>query len=208
MLLRVCRPRLQRRCPLSKTDNLYVEEAALRINFANDARWFGDNFSLSDLRLRCKLSSDGALIEQIYAASRDAEMRQLDWPAEQKQAFLRSQCALQAAHYAAHYPGAHFLIVEQGVAAVGRLYWQWQNHPGTDSYALHLIEITLLPEHRGHGLAGALIRGLQAQARQVAACMTLHVDPYIPALALYQHLGFKPLARQTEGNLLPMHWKA
>jgi ribosomal protein S18 acetylase RimI-like enzyme len=160
------------------------------------------------LELRRALASDQALIEQIYAASRDAEMRRLDWPSDLKQAFLRDQCALQASHYAAHYPSAHFLIIERAGVALGRLYWQWKGLPSSDDYALHLLEITLLTEHRGQGLAGALIRGLQAQARHCAASMTLYVEPHSRAIGIYQHLGFKPVSVQAEGDAVLMQWRA
>ncbi len=192
-----------------------------------------DGWQVGSLLLRPCSAADAALVEQIYAASRDEEMRQTGWPAAQQQAFLRSQCALQAAHYAAHYPGAHFCLVQRAAGpwgqaldevpgealggaqataqrhTLGRIYWHWQGLPGSNHYALHLMDLTLLPQHRGQGLAGVLLRALQEQAQYNAARMTLHVQPHSPAQAVYQHLGFVPVPGATdEGLYLRMQWAA
>ena len=83
---------------------------------------------------------------------------------------------------------------------VGRLYLQQREH------SLHLLDLILLPAFQQQGLGSALLRAVQAQARQQgAAGVSLYVEMTNPrAMQLYQRLGFVPMAMQ--GVHLHMLW--
>jgi ribosomal protein S18 acetylase RimI-like enzyme len=56
--------------------------------------------------------------------------------------------------------------------------------------AATLVDIALLPEHRGKGIGGGLIRELIGQCDQQKLPLRLQVLRTNPALRLYERLGF------------------
>lgn len=120
----------------------------------------------------------------VYASTRTEELAVTGWPDDVKQAFLGQQHQAQHDHYQAHYPGALWLVVERGGAPIGRLYLQ---EGGSD---IRLIDIALLPEHRGAGIGGAMIDDLLAWARALGKSVSLHVEPNNRILQHYRKLGF------------------
>ena len=79
----------------------------------------------------------------VYATTREQEMALVNWPPEQKRAFLEQQFQAQHAHYMEHYPDAAWLIVERSKEAIGRLYIErWTREH-------RIIDIALLPQWRG-----------------------------------------------------------
>jgi ribosomal protein S18 acetylase RimI-like enzyme len=67
---------------------------------------------------------------------------------------------------------------------VGRLYV----HRGPSE--IRIVDIALLPEHRGDGLGTLLLRDLLAEADAAGKSVTIHVERMNPALRLYERLGF------------------
>jgi ribosomal protein S18 acetylase RimI-like enzyme len=69
-----------------------------------------------------------------------------------------------------------------------------------DEQALHLIDISLLPEAQQHGIGTALLKALCVQADAKALPIRLHVAKNNPAQRLYTRLGFDVIAGadQTE----------
>jgi GNAT superfamily N-acetyltransferase len=134
----------------------------------------------------------------VYAATRTEELAVTGWPEEVKQAFLAHQHAAQHHHYQAHYPGADWLIVERDAIAIGRLYVQ------EGESEIRLIDIALLPEHRGAGIGTALIDDLLGWARTLGKPVSLHVEPNNPVRRLYIRRGF--VAGETQGAYQRMDW--
>jgi GNAT superfamily N-acetyltransferase len=56
------------------------------------------------------------------------------------------------------------------------------------------MDITLLPEHRGRGIGTRLLGDLMAEAAAGGKPLTTHVERFNRALALYERLGFIPVA--------------
>ena len=137
------------------------------------------------LALRDETPGDQAFLFQLYTSIRQPEMDVLDWPAEQKRAFLAQQQAAQSSHYRQHYPDARFLIVQQQAEPIGRIYLS----PGSSE--LRLMEIALLPAARGAGIGSCLLAGVLQLALEDGLCVSLHVEPFNPAYAWYQRLGFQ-----------------
>ena len=55
---------------------------------------------------------------------------------------------------------------------------------------IRILDISLLPEHRGQGIGGALLRDLITEAEGIGQPVSIHVEKQNPALRLYQRLGF------------------
>lgn len=139
------------------------------------------------LALRPARAADAAFLRRLYGALRADELAPLAWPDQAKAAFLDSQFSLQHRHFTAVFAAADFLVVEHCGAPVGRLYVDWG-----PTEAL-VIDIGLLPSHRGAGLGSALLGWVAGQARRAKARrVTLHVLSHnAAARRLYERLGFR-----------------
>lgn len=107
---------------------------------------------IDKLTLRPVRPDDEALLFLTYASTRAEELQLVDWSAEQKQAFLWMQFEAQRQSYAAQFPAAEYDVIFRNGTAAGRL---TVDRAGEQ---LLIIDIALLPEHRGTGIATALIR--------------------------------------------------
>lgn len=137
------------------------------------------------LELRPITDEDLPLLRAIYAGTREDELRQTGWPPAQCEAFLRGQFDAQHGWYRKHYREADFdLLIEHG-QPVGRLY---VHRTARD---LNVIDIALLPAHRGRGLGTFLMRRLIAEAAGAGQSVSLHVEFFNRARALYDRLGFR-----------------
>jgi ribosomal protein S18 acetylase RimI-like enzyme len=121
-------------------------------------------------------------------------------PEEHRSTILELQYRAQDLQYRQANPDATFDIVEVDERPGGRLYVDRR----TDQ--VHVIDISLLPEHRGAGIGTALIRALQDQAAAEGRSVTLHVASGSPAAALYLRLGFRLAADLGVYRLL--EWRA
>jgi ribosomal protein S18 acetylase RimI-like enzyme len=141
--------------------------------------------------LREETDGDIEFVADLYASTREEELRPVPWPDAQKHAFLRQQFELQRAHYHQHYVGADWLIVLRDAVPIGRLYLK------TGSVELRLMDVALVPAQRGLGIGTALMRGLLRHADELGVPVSLHVEPFNPAIRLYERLGFATL--ETRG---------
>jgi ribosomal protein S18 acetylase RimI-like enzyme len=150
--------------------------------------------------LRPATEADCDFLQTLYASTRAEELAVTDWSEEQKAAFCRQQFDAQDAHYREHYPTAAFSIVERDGAAIGRLYVdRWTRE-------IRIMDIALLPEHRGAGLGTGLLRGLMEEAAAAGKALSIHVEKFNPALRLYDRLGFR--VKEDKGVYLLMEWTA
>ena len=127
---------------------------------------------------------DQEFLFQLYATTREAEFASLGWDRAQLEAFLRMQFSAQQRWYETAYASAEQRIVMLGEAPIGRIIV----HRGPD--AVTLVDISLLPEHRGRGIGSGLIRDLIAQCNQANMPLRLQVLKTNPAAQLYARLGF------------------
>lgn len=98
--------------------------------------------------------------------------------------------------YQERFPTADYQIVEQGGEAIGRVY----THRRDDE--IRLIDIALLPSHRGKGLGRAMIEDLQEEASVKALPLRIHVEKNNPAYRLYSRLGFERIMDKGVYDLL------
>ncbi|HEV7287044.1 GNAT family N-acetyltransferase [Sphingomonas sp.] len=99
-------------------------------------------------------------------------------------AMLAQQAELQrAAHDGAHPDAMHRTVTRDG-APIGHILVAW-TVAGT-----HLVDIAVLPEHRGIGAGGHLLAAWLAVADAHGLTATLEVQAGNPARQIYERLGF------------------
>src|SRR5947209_8543418 len=143
--------------------------------------------------------ADLPFLARLYASTRTEELAVTPWSEAQKAAFLKQQFEAQHAHYQTHYQGTDFLVIEQAGMLVGRLYLaRWQREH-------RIVDIAFLPEHRRKGFGEALLRDLLDEAAAAGKPVSIHVEKFNPAMALYRRLGFAAAADAGAYDL--MRWE-
>ena len=127
---------------------------------------------------------DEDFIYRLYASTRMAEIAGFGWDQAQQEAFLRMQFNAQKRWYEMAYPGAEHTMIFRDEQPVGRMIVL------RGAQEFHLIDIALLPEHRGCGIGTALVAGLIAESQRAAVPLALQVLKSNRAVHLYQRLGF------------------
>jgi ribosomal protein S18 acetylase RimI-like enzyme len=136
------------------------------------------------IALRRYQTYDRDFLFKLYASTRAEEIAPLGWPPAQQEAFLRMQFTAQQQWYAMSYAQAEHHIVEQDGVPIGRLMVSRR------APAAVLVDIALLPEHRGKGIGGGVICELIQQCNREKLPLRLQVLKTNPALRLYERLGF------------------
>jgi ribosomal protein S18 acetylase RimI-like enzyme len=152
------------------------------------------------LRFRPITDADLPFLYEVYASTRTEELAPLAWSDAQKMAFLTMQFRAQHADYQQNYPGADRLVVTRADQPAGRLYIE------RTARAHVVIDIALLPQHRGQGLGVAIMRDLMDEAACAGRLLSIHVEKFNPALRLYRRLGFRTV--EDKGVYDLMHWIA
>jgi ribosomal protein S18 acetylase RimI-like enzyme len=124
---------------------------------------------------------DREFLYRVYASTRTEELAAVPWDDAQKDAFLRAQFDAQDAWWGENYGGASFDVIVVDGEPAGRLYL----HRGDTE--IRIVDMALLPEHRGKGIGTRLLRDVIAEGKRV----TIHVERMNPALRLYERLGFE-----------------
>jgi GNAT superfamily N-acetyltransferase len=143
------------------------------------------------ITLRLVQDSDDEFLLKVYGSTREQELAQVPWTAEQKQQFVRMQWEAQKSHYAAQYPHATHEIICLENGAAGRLYLDRSGEK------FHILDITLLPEHRNRGAGSFLLGQIMAEAKEAGKPVSIFVETFNPSLRLFQRLGFTAI--QQEG---------
>ena len=135
-------------------------------------------------RLRPAGAADREFLARTYASARAEELAPVPWTDAEKDAFLRQQFEAQDLHYRTYYPTSESLVIRTRGQPVGRLYVD------RTTEEIRVMDIALLPQHRGRGIGRELIGALQAEAEAAGIPVTLHVEAHNPAQRLYARLGF------------------
>jgi ribosomal protein S18 acetylase RimI-like enzyme len=150
------------------------------------------------LSLRPADAGDEPFLMRVYASTREGELALVPWSADQKAGFVAHQFAAQAAHHERHYTGMTSQVILRGGDPVGRLLVaRWAEE-------IRIVDITLLPRHRGAGAGSALVRELMDEAAAAGKRLSIHVERGNRALGLYERLGFRPAGEH--GVYLRMVW--
>jgi ribosomal protein S18 acetylase RimI-like enzyme len=142
---------------------------------------------------------DAPFLCRVYASTREEELRPVPWTPAEKAAFLRQQFQAQHAYYQEHYTGTRFEVILRDGQPVGRLYVaRWPDE-------IRIVDIALLPEHRGAGIGTGILRDLLAEAVAAGKPVRIHVERRNPARHLYERLGFLPI--EDKGVYHLMEWR-
>ena len=136
------------------------------------------------LALRPIEADDRAFLLGLYATTRADELAPLGWDQTTSDEFLRAQFELQDHAYRHANPDATFSLVLIDGNPGGRLYVR------RTPASIHVIDISLLPEHRGRCIGTALLRDLLEEGRRSGRPVTIDALRTARALSLYQRLGF------------------
>jgi ribosomal protein S18 acetylase RimI-like enzyme len=136
------------------------------------------------VELRPATDADLPFLARVYASTRAEELAPLPWTDEQRRAFLAHQFAAQSADYARNYPDASYDVVVVDGDPAGRLILD------RGERELHIVDIALLPEHRGRGIGTRLLRPLLEEADREDLTVAIYVESSNRALSLYRRLGF------------------
>lgn len=151
------------------------------------------------ISFRPEQSGDETFLYRLYASTRSGEMALTGWDAAQQAAFLSMQFQFQTTHYRQYYGDASFQIILRDNKPIGRIYVHY------GAREIRLMDIALLPEFRRSGIGGGILENLLEEAAQLQKPVTLHVEPFNPALRLYQRLEFKTV--EDLGTNLFMQWR-
>jgi ribosomal protein S18 acetylase RimI-like enzyme len=142
------------------------------------------NSEPANVTLRPWTPADQDFIFQLYASTRIQEFAPLGWPPAQLETFLRMQFSAQQRWYEMAYAAAGHQIICRDGQPIGRI--MILREPSK----LLLVDIALLPEHRGRGIGARLMSELIAESEQAGVPITLQVLKTNPAIHLYERSGF------------------
>ncbi len=131
--------------------------------------------------------ADDALLLRLYAASRESELSQVQWPAEQKHAFVAMQFEAQRRHYQLTYPNGSHQVICADDAPVGRI-WSCEL-----SDELRIMDITVLPDFRGRGIGSSVLREIVAESERLEKPLRIWIETWNPSQIIFQHFGFVPV---------------
>ena len=159
------------------------------------------NVIKDSLRLRTFSEKDIDFLKKVYFSTRDEEMNQVVfWTTDIKKAFLTQQFDAQHDYYQKNYVGAKFWVIENENKSIGRLYYD-DNFEGN----IRIIDISLLPEYQKKGFGTSLLKSILERGKAVEKNVTIHVESFNPAMALYKKLGFQKIS-ETNGVYHLLEW--
>jgi ribosomal protein S18 acetylase RimI-like enzyme len=134
---------------------------------------------------------DREFLYSVYSSTREEELALVAWSAEQKEQFLRMQFNAQHKYYQENYAGASFEVILLDSAPIGRLYVDRRNNE------IRVVDIALLPQHRGAGIGGGIMQDLLSEAESNGVPVSIHVEQNNPAMRLYERLGFRKISARA-----------
>ena len=152
----------------------------------------------ADIAFRPITPEDTEFLYTVYAQTRTEELAIVDWTESQKDAFLRVQFDAQHQAYQETYRGGDFQVILRDGEPIGRLYLaRWARE-------IRIVDIALLPEHRRAGIGSTILKDILAEGARSGKRVSIHVEMFNPALALYERLGFRKL--REHGVYYFMEW--
>jgi hypothetical protein len=152
------------------------------------------------LELRPVTPADEEFLVRVYGSTREAELALVPWDVAQREMFIRFQYLAQRNHYQTEYPDAEPLLVLFDGQAAGRLFVHRRVNE------IRLLDYTLAPAYRAHPAGAVLIRNLMTEAANANKKLNIHLEPLNWAQALFEELGFAPIA--NNGAHVLYEWSA
>ena len=152
----------------------------------------------ASVTLRPETAEDIPFLRDLFLSTKDENEGWRDLDPSQRTSLLESQFEFQYKQYHSAYPGAWHTIITVDGKPAGRLY-VWKTHE-----QLRIIDISLLPEYRQHGIGSKLIGQIKMEAAQSKLPLRLMVHNTSSARDLYKRLGLPEVSRDDVYAL--MEW--
>lgn len=150
------------------------------------------------VNLRPESAGDVPFLRELFLSTKEDQAGWRDLLPADRNELLASQFEYQYRHYHSAYPGAWYTIIVVDDKPAGRFYvWKTPEQ-------LRIIDLSLLPEYRQHGIGSKLIGQVKMEAAQAKLPLRLMVDLNSSARKLYQRLGLKEVSRDALKAL--MEW--
>ena len=140
--------------------------------------------------------ADAAFLLSVYASTRAQELAVVPWTDAERDAFLRMQFDAQDRSYREQRPATAFDVILVDAAPAGRLYVD------RSAGEIRIVDLALLPQYRGRGIGGTLLRDVMEEGDRAGVPVTIHVEHGNRARALYERLGFTQIATTGVYDLL------
>lgn len=151
------------------------------------------------LALREEQAADLPALRALFRQQRSDDFAALPLDDAARQALIDQQFDAQRSDYRRRFPDMRRLVLTEHAQIVGRLYLAQAEGE------LRILDIALRPGHCGRGLGTMLLKAVQAHAAGHGLAVGLQVYRHNRAAALYQRLGFQPVA---EGDIAwEMVWR-
>src|SRR5512132_4068945 len=129
----------------------------------------GNEEAFRALGSRPATSEDEPFLRNLFAATRADELALMNWDENQKEAFIAMQFNAQSRQYVMSYPHAQNSIILLNDVPIGRMLLD----RGEREFIL--VDVALLPAHRGAGIGTHLIEDLLLEATAAGKPVKLNV---------------------------------
>jgi ribosomal protein S18 acetylase RimI-like enzyme len=145
-----------------------------------------DDISLPGIYLRPESPRDELFIRRLILETVAAELGASAWPEPMRSHLLGIQCTARRQSHRMNFPEGASLVIQADGADAGWVVAAAMPHD------VRVVEIMVRPELRGRGIGTAVIRQIQAMARDADKPVRLSVNvTNRGAIRLYQRLGFR-----------------
>ena len=151
---------------------------------------------LDSVALRPVRDEDADFLRDVYACTREQELAHTGLDQAQCKAFVGVQFAAQSADYRRRYPNGDHDVILLGDEPIGRLY------VGRSDEEIRILDVTILPPHRGAGVGSRLLARLLDEARASHRCVRIYLDNGSAAEPLFERLGF---VRTQQQDLISLY---
>lgn len=164
--------------------------------------------SIQSITLREETPADLQMCMTLFMSERldeIAALRVRGFSEEYIENHFKMQFKWQNEHYNKRYMGIRRDLVEMNENFIGRFYVD------RGYFDYRIVDLVLLPEFQGRGIAGTLIRDLCSEAARNNMPVSLHVLRQKPKIiGLYQKLGFVECAgrSESEDSHAYMEWRS
>lgn len=152
------------------------------------------------LRLRALEPGDEAFLYSLYCSTRSDEIDGWGLAGPQREIILELQFRARERHYDIAFPHADHRIILVDELPAGRIM------VFRSAVEIRLVDVALLPAHRGRGIGESLVRSLCDEAASAGKPVTLHVTKSNRAARLYERMGFRTV--DDIGTDYKMEWRA
>jgi len=145
------------------------------------------------ISLRPEHEKDEAFLLTVYAGTRAEDLALAGWNDATCRQFIEMQFKAMRHGYATSFPQAEFLIILLKGHPIGRAV------VNRTEREIRIVDMALLPEHRGKGIGTELMQIWRAEALKSGKPLRLRVVRGTRPASWYQRLGFVPVDNNDDG---------